>query len=388
MAALATGMIGVIFFAGRPEPVRPTSAPQLPDQQVSSPERVREYQQRLRLLEGRTPSDQGAEAVVPPSDRNDRPVQRAAATPSDDPVAAERRRRDYESLFATNVVLSRRPEAERPGGSPPSRGAATAAAASGDGAPSIDDIADAVVRATTRAGAAVGGAPAPSAVVAEPSAADGNRPRRTERSKTPEPTGPIVSSGRTHRLLEGTVIETVLTNRLDGTSASPVNCLVTTPVYSHDREHILIPAGARALGETKAVQSLGETRLAVSFHRLVMPDGSTYPLDSFIGTNQVGDSGLRDQVNHHYWSTFGVAGAVGLISGLAQYIGTLGLGRGDGDRTLVIAGSASDATSQASLQVMNRFLNRMPTVTIREGHRVKVYLTSDLDLPAYDAASR
>ena len=35
-------------------------------------------------------------------------------------------------------------------------------------------------------------------------------------------------------------------------------------------------------------------------------------------------------------------------------------------------------------QVMNRFLNRLPTITIREGHRVKVYLTSDLELPAYE----
>ena len=34
---------------------------------------------------------------------------------------------------------------------------------------------------------------------------------------------------------------------------------------------------------------------------------------------------------------------------------------------------------------MQRFLNRLPTITIREGHRVKVYLTSDLELPAYDA---
>ena len=31
------------------------------------------------------------------------------------------------------------------------------------------------------------------------------------------------------------------------------------------------------------------------------------------------------------------------------------------------------------------YLNRLPTVTIREGHRVKVYLTSDLELPAYEA---
>jgi type IV secretion system protein VirB10 len=108
-------------------------------------------------------------------------------------------------------------------------------------------------------------------------------------------------------------------------------------------------------------------------------------LDQFLGLNQIGDAGLRDKVNHHYWSTFGAAAAVGLISGLAQWIGTGGFSDEPGDRTVIIAGGA-DAASQASLQVMSRFLNRLPTVTIREGHRVKVYVTSDLELPAYPAA--
>jgi type IV secretion system protein VirB10 len=181
------------------------------------------------------------------------------------------------------------------------------------------------------------------------------------------------------------LIDAVLTNRLDGSGAAPVNCLVTNPVYSHSGQHVLIPAGARVLGETRPVQALGETRLAVAFHRLVMPDGRTHRLDQFVGMNQIGDSGLRDRVNHHYWSTFGAAGAVGLISGLAQWLGTAGFAGGSGDRTVIIAGGA-DATSQASLQVMNRFLNRLPTVTIREGHRVKIYLTSDLELPAYEGS--
>jgi type IV secretion system protein VirB10 len=147
---------------------------------------------------------------------------------------------------------------------------------------------------------------------------------------------------------------------------------------------VLIPAGARVLGATRPVQTLGETRLAVAFHRLLMPDGRTYNLDQFIGMNQIGDAGLRDRVNQHYLSTFGAAGAVGLISGLAQWLGTAGLTRGDGDRTVIIAGGTADATAQASLQVLNRFLNRLPTITVREGHRVKVYLTSDIDLPAYE----
>ena len=55
-----------------------------------------------------------------------------------------------------------------------------------------------------------------------------------------------------------------------------------------------------------------------------MPDGRTYRLDQFLGLNQIGDAGLRDRVNQHYLSTFGAAAAVGLISGLSQFLGSVG----------------------------------------------------------------
>ena len=182
-------------------------------------------------------------------------------------------------------------------------------------------------------------------------------------------------------------MDAVLTNRLDGSAAAPVNFLITNPIYSHDGRFVLIPAGSRVLGETKPVQTFGDTRLAVYFNRLVMPDGRTYRLDQFMGLNDIGDAGLRDQVNQHYKSTFGASAAVGLISGLAQFLGTAGFNRGDGDRTVIIAGGVGDATSQATAQAMNRFLNRPPSITIREGHRVKVYVTSDFELPAYQPSA-
>ena len=50
---------------------------------------------------------------------------------------------------------------------------------------------------------------------------------------------------------------------------------------------------------------------------------------------------------------------------------------------IIITGNVGDATAQAATQTMSRFLNRLPSITIREGHRVKVYLTSDLQLPVY-----
>jgi type IV secretion system protein VirB10 len=318
-------------------------------------------------------------AAEAPAPRTEVYTEPRANTPQD-PIAADRRRREYESLFASNVVLSRRPEGQRPDASTAGAGQPPPDRSS----PSIDDIADAVVRATMRSGTTTTSSLPP---VETSRAATESRPEtsRVAGSKdTPAHTDPISPAGPLHRLVEGTVIDTVLANRLDGDSVAPVNCLVTNPVYSHSGQHVVVPAGARVLGQTRAVETLGETRLAVGFHRLVMPDGRSYSLDQFLGLNQIGDAGLRDRVNHHYWSTFGAAGAVGLITGLAQWLGTAGFSGGTGDRTVIIAGGATDAIAQASLQVMNRFLNRLPTITIREGHRVKVYLTSDLELPAYE----
>ena len=375
MAGVAIVMLLIMLVVGRPDaPARPvqTTAPAQPP----SADRVRDYQDRLRILEAQALKDAQGPDAAPPA-----PQAYADSAPpaAQDPIAEERRRREYQSLFASNVVLSRRPENERPDQGRPST-ASTENNAAG-AAPSVDDVADAVVRATAKA-AGVSGRGVGFPPTAEPLPPEG-RPLDPTQRRTPEYTEPLSAAGPMYRVLEGTVIDTVLTNRLDGASAAPVNCLVTNALYSHTGRQVLIPAGARILGETKPVQALGETRLAVAFHRVLMPDGRTYRLDQFLGLNQIGDAGLRDQVNQHYWSTFGAAAAVGLISGLSQYLGSAAFSGGDGNRTVVIAGGVGDATAQATLQVMNRFLNRLPTITIREGHRVKVYLTSDIELPAY-----
>jgi type IV secretory pathway VirB10-like protein len=381
LAGLAAFMLLIMFVVGRPEaPVRPVaaSAPVMPP----SADRVRDYQDRLRALEAQTVSQLADQQAAPASDP--RAYSEPSSPPPQDPIQTEKRRREYESLFASNVVLSRRPESQRPDVGKPDV-SAQAGASSAAGAPTVDEIADAALRATTRAAGLIRpesqGAAATATVRTTPATVGISSP---DQSRAPAHTDPISAAGPLHRILEGTIIDAVLTNRLDGTTAAPVNCLVTNPLYSHSGQQVVIPAGARLLGETKPVQSFGETRLAVAFHRLLMPDGRTYRLDQFLGLNQIGDAGLKDQVNQHYLATFGAAAAVGLISGLSQSIGSAGLGHGDGnDRTVIIAGGVGDATSQATLQVMNRFLNRLPTITIREGHRVKVYLTSDLELPAY-----
>jgi type IV secretory pathway VirB10-like protein len=190
------------------------------------------------------------------------------------------------------------------------------------------------------------------------------------------------AQGQPYVLFEGTVLETALVNRLDGDFSGPVKVMVTNPVYSHDRQHVLIPEGTFALGETSKVQSLGQRRLAVVFHRLIMPDGYTVDLDQFRGLNQIGETGLKDQVNNHYLQIFGSSIALGIIAGAAE--------SSNANAGLYASGSeayrsgVAASLSQSSTQVLDRFLNIAPTITIREGHRVKVYFTQDLLLPAYE----
>jgi type IV secretion system protein VirB10 len=137
------------------------------------------------------------------------------------------------------------------------------------------------------------------------------------------------------------------------------------------------------MGETKRVDAFGQRRLAVSFHRLIMPDGYSLDLDHFQGLNQIGETGLKDKVNNHYLQIFGASIAIGAIGGLAQ-LGTQANSAGVPESsTDAYRQGVASSLSQSSLHVLDRFLNILPTVTIREGHRVKVYLTEDLLVPDY-----
>jgi type IV secretion system protein VirB10 len=112
-----------------------------------------------------------------------------------------------------------------------------------------------------------------------------------------------------------------------------------------------------------------------------MPDGYSVSLDQFKGLNQIGDTGLRDQVNNHYLRIFGVSLAIGAIGSAAQ-AGTGGALTASG--TDLMRQGFAQSTAQSSAQILDKFLNIMPTITIREGHRVKIYLSGDLALPDYN----
>jgi type IV secretion system protein TrbI len=191
--------------------------------------------------------------------------------------------------------------------------------------------------------------------------------------------------GQPYAVFEGTTLDTVLMNRLNGDAVGPVKVLVSNPLYSHDHQHVLIPDGTIVLGEAKKVGSPGfgqQRRLAVIFHRMLMPDGYSVDLDQIHGLDQIGEEGLKDKVNNHYLEIFGTSIALGAISGAAE--STQGGSSLTGSGVQVYTNGAAASTSQTATTVLDRFLQIPPNITVREGHRVKVYFTQDLLLPAYE----
>jgi type IV secretory pathway VirB10-like protein len=191
--------------------------------------------------------------------------------------------------------------------------------------------------------------------------------------------------GQPYVIYEGLTMDTVLMNRLDGDSIGPVKVLVSNPVYSHDGQHVLIPEGTIVLGEAKKIGAAGfgqQRRIAVTFHRMIMPDGYSVDLDQFHGLDQIGEEGLKDKVNNHYFEIFGTSIALGVIAGAGEI--TQGGGTISTSGSQAFTTGAASGISQSATTVLDRFIQIPPTITIREGHRVKVYFTQDMLLPAFE----
>ena len=218
---------------------------------------------------------------------------------------------------------------------------------------------------------ALRGTPATAGTPSVPAAAV---PVSRENSSLPRLAAPEDPPGW-ERIHEGSFLEAVLVTQLSGDFPGPVLAVVSVPFYSGDRQRVLVPRGARVVGTARAVANQDQSRLAVSFHRLILPDGRSVSLE-FHGLNQLGEGALKDQVDRHYFSMFAAVGAVGVLSGLTAARGNPYEGGVAGFQA-----GAGQGLGQAATRILDRFLNRLPTLTIRAGHRLRIWFTSDVRVP-------
>ena len=108
--------------------------------------------------------------------------------------------------------------------------------------------------------------------------------------------------GRLYRVFEGTVLEGVVTNHVDGGFNGPIMVDLTTDLYSHDHQQLLLPQGTRLLGDVQSVGSAQQRTMFVTFHRAICPDGFSIEIGKYIALDQIGTTGLATKVDHGYFA--------------------------------------------------------------------------------------
>ena len=157
---------------------------------------------------------------------------------------------------------------------------------------------------------------------------------------------------------------------------------MTEDIYDSPTGRILlIPQGARLVGQYDAQVSFGQTRALLVWNRLIMPSGRSIILERQPGADPEGYAGLEDEVDNHWGMLFKAAILSTLLSVGSE------AGTSDNENALVqaIRQGGSQSFDQVGQQVVGRSLNIQPTITIRPGFPVSVMVTHDLVLEPYRA---
>ena len=174
----------------------------------------------------------------------------------------------------------------------------------------------------------------------------------------------------------GSIIPAALITGIRSDLPGQITAQVTANVYDSPTGRILlIPQGARLIGEYDSEVTAGQTRVLLAWDRLIMPDGRSIVLERQPGADAAGYAGLQDRVNQH-WGNLLKAAAVSTLLGVGAELGA----DSEDDLTRALRRGSQDTINQTGQQIVRRQLNVQPTLTIRPGHPLRVVITRDLIL--------
>ena len=165
---------------------------------------------------------------------------------------------------------------------------------------------------------------------------------------------------------EGTMIPAILETAIDTDVPGYVRAVVSQDVRSFDGKTVLIPRSSRLIGQYQSGVQQGQRRAYVIWTRLIRPDGASVniasPAVAFDGT-----TGLRGDVNNHFFRRFGSSMLLWVVGGLGAIA--------SGGASVVIGGasqSAAGVAAQSDSQIG-------PTIRVAMGEPIRVFTARDLD---------
>lgn len=177
-------------------------------------------------------------------------------------------------------------------------------------------------------------------------------------------------------LQAGSVIPAALITGIRSDQPGLVTAQVTQNVYdSLTGRRLLIPQGARLIGEYESDVGFGQRRVLLAWNRLILPDGRSIVLERQPAADPSGYAGLEDGVDYH-WGGVLKAALVSTLLGIGSEFGS----GSDSDLARALRRGSQDSVNRTGEQIVSRELNIRPTLTIRPGYPVRVLVTRDIVL--------
>jgi type IV secretion system protein VirB10 len=209
---------------------------------------------------------------------------------------------------------------------------------------------------------------------------DGNQSRWDLGSKMQTP--------KKYTILAGDFIPGMFITGINSDLPGQITGQVAQNVYdSATGKHLLVPQGAKLVGEYASDVVYGQERVLFGWKRINFPDGRTMDIGSMQGSDSAGYAGVKDIVNHHFWRIFGSATMMSFVTAGIEITqddgGTTEGNRNAGD---ALSEALGQQIGQAAAQMIMKNLNIAPTIEIRPGNRFNVVVTKDIvfDKPYVD----
>ena len=174
----------------------------------------------------------------------------------------------------------------------------------------------------------------------------------------------------------GTMISGVLDQQLMSDYTGPFRGMVTHDVYDVSGNYILIPKGSRITGRCLRISNVNEpiqARMGLAVKWLVLPDGKRISFERRVAAlDQAGVPAIKDKVNYHFLAQF-----LGVVAYAVLSSETSREGSGyNNDQTF--EGQMSQSMREQFAPLAAKYLNLVPTITLRIGTPIKIFLEDDV----------
>ena len=198
----------------------------------------------------------------------------------------------------------------------------------------------------------------------------------------------VTPSFSKYEVKTGTLIPGILVTEINSDLPGNILGQVSSNIYSSNGKYILIPMGTKIVGRYDSSLVYGQNRVLIVWERLIFPDRSTLELDNLPGTDLLGRAGMSGKVNYHGWKLLRSVVLSSILGATTSGLGNVQLKADNkGNRSVSIGGTAAeeakDSLNQAVSSLIDRDLNRQPTVKIKQGSRFNIFVTRDMIITPY-----